>query len=144
MSHYIKFEVSGTDPNLVVDTDIIDKQAITVGKYSSDTLEDCQAQTDRDIRLAVNKAEVSVDDIPVDDTTGYTTSEVLVSYGILRLTYHLLRANMMAIKVDDSYKRKMEIYKKDSAEAYNDITYKTITGNDTPSKGAFIRSVPRW
>lgn len=124
---FIKFTVTGTPPNLVVDTQITNMMAIEVGTKSAESLADCLELTDSKIREIARRGFVAPDEITM--TGDRLDSDFLFNYGVLVLTYQLLFVNAGANKPNDSYLMLMQTLRKD---------IKTLL--DDTCKGCYTRS----
>ena len=103
---------------------------------------------DRKIELLCSKHMINRDQIPVDDD-GYTTSNLLIDYGINMAKYFLFSGYNGSSDGDgeDIYKVKKEDAWKDAQDILKDITHDSILGVYTDEgtakgKNTFVKQVP--
>ena len=135
-----------------IDPEWIENEQIKGDLLASDfDIEDCQRVTDNEIELRclMTSPSIGVDDIPVHETTGYTTSPILMKYGRLYLTFVIARALRQAgsnNSQNDVYDGIMTDYYKEAMDVANLITYELVLNidKDPVSKQAFMKVVPLY
>ena len=96
--------------------DMTEVMAFEVVENDPDLLTRCANQTDRDIRAKCRDMGVKADQIPVN-VDGHTTSDALYSYGLSRLTMHIMLALKGAVAATDSYKELVQDYERQAEKA---------------------------
>ncbi len=101
-------------------------------------------KTDRDINTAVVNTGLQVTRIPVDND-GYTTSDVLYTYGENLFLFNLFKSVQgSGTQLDDAYKLKMEVYYTEVKRILKTLTQQTILGNTEVRQSNRGRVIPMY
>ena len=134
-----------------IDINLLDCEQIIgdVQHSSTDMVSRCQSTTSREIELRclACKPSIGANDIPISDVTGFTTSPILVQFGVAYLTYTIARAlrqsgsqNMQ----NDVYDGIMRDYAKEAERVAKYINYELVLNisKEAVNDNAFIQFVP--
>ena len=105
---------------------------------------DCQARCDNEMELQSLMVSVGATDIPTDILTGFTTSPILIKYGIDYLTYTIARAIRESNDDNDVYDGIMEDYYNSAQATQSTFTNELILNidKDPLPASSFIKQIP--
>ncbi len=128
-----------------IDPDWLDNELIKGDIETADfNLEDCQRSVSIRIERLCSMTDpcITASNIPVSEVDGFTTSPILIEYGILYLTYIIARA--LKQYKDDVYDVVMSDYIAEADKTAKFIAYELVmnVAKETVTPKSFMKIVP--